>query len=96
MAILTQTFLRSLNINLDDQTFHAFDEHFETTLENRVIESILDELNEQQLDELSKLREQADEQLQTWLQSNIPNLSEIIQDEVDILLGDIVQDSEKL
>lgn len=96
MAILTQTFLRSLNINLDDQTFHAFDEHFETTLENRVIESILDELNEQQLEELSKLREQADEQLQTWLQSNIPNLSEIIQDEVDILLGDIVQDSEKL
>ena len=96
MAILTQTFLRSLNINLDDQTFQAFDEHFETTLENRVIESILDELNEQQLEELSKLREQADEQLQTWLQSNIPNLSEIIQDEVDILLGDIVQDSEKL
>ncbi|MCA9334590.1 hypothetical protein KC953_00430 [Candidatus Saccharibacteria bacterium] len=95
MAVLTQNFLQSLGIELDETTLQAFSDHFETTLFERVVESILDELSDDQLTELSTLREQNDEQLQSWLQANIPNLSEIIQDEVDILLGDLAEDSEK-
>lgn len=95
MAVLTQNFLQSLGIELDDSTLQAFNDHFETTLFERVVESILDELNDSQLTELSTLRDQSDEQLQSWLLENIPNLNEIIQDEVDILLGDLAEDSEK-
>lgn len=96
MATLNKQFLETLGITLDGQTFRAFNEHFETTLEERVIESILDELNEQQLGELSELRGQSDEQLQPWLQANVPDLNEIVQDEIDILLGDLAEDSEKI
>ena len=96
MVVLSQQFLQSLGINLDEQTRRAFDEHFEATLEDRVIESVLDELNEQQLTELAALRDKSGEELQAWLQANIPSLSEIIQDEVDILLGDLAENSENI
>lgn len=96
MPTLSRQFLQSLDINLDNKTYEAFSEHFEKTLEDRVIESILDELNEQQLAELSTLRDQDDQHLQVWLQENVPNLNELIKDEIDILLGDLAEDSDKI
>lgn len=96
MSTLNRQFLESIGIVLDDQAFSQFNEHFEVTLEERIMESIVDELNEQQLRELSELRGGDDEQLQQWLRLNITDIDEIIQDEIDILLGELAENSEQI
>lgn len=96
MPIISQQFLQSLDIHMDDQTYQAFAEHFETALEDRVINSIVDELDEEKLHELSILKGKGDEHMQAWLQANIPDLNEIIRAEVDILLGELAEHSESI
>lgn len=96
MPVLTKQFLQSLDIELDDQTFEAFDEHFEATLQQRVIDAIIDTLDEQQLEQLAALRDQDESAMQAWLQANVPDLSYIVQDEIDILLGDVAEDSDEI
>jgi hypothetical protein len=96
MPVLTQQFLQNLGINLDDQTSAAFSEHFEQTLGDRVVDAIVDNLDEQQVEQLAALRDQDDEQLQTWLQTNVPDLKEIVEDEVAILMGELVDNNDKI
>ena len=96
MSVLTQDFLQLIGINLDEQTYQAFADHFEATLDQNVFDAITDSLNEQQLEELVTLHGQDDAQLQAWLQANVPDLTEIIQDEVDILLGELAENSDKI
>jgi hypothetical protein len=96
MPVLTQTFLQSLGINMDDTTYQAFAEHFEATLDERVVDAVTDSLNERQLEELVALRDQDEARLQAWLQANVPDLNEIVQDEVDILLGELAENSESI
>ncbi|USN96567.1 MAG: hypothetical protein H6797_05925 [Candidatus Nomurabacteria bacterium] len=98
MSLLNKQFLQSLGIELDDQTFEAFDEHFEATLQERVVDAIVDGLDEQQLEQLSAVREQGGDAvaMQTWLQANVPDLSQIVQSEVDILLGDLAESGDHI
>ncbi len=96
MPVLTQQFLQNIGIDLDEQTRTAFSEHFEETLGNRVVDAIVDMLEEKQLEELAALRDSSDEQLQAWLQTNVPELKEIIEDEVAILMGELVENSDKV
>ncbi len=96
MPLLNKQFLQNLGINLDDETYAAFDAHFEATLGERVIEGIIDTLDDTELAELAALRAQDDEQLQTWLQAKVPDLPQIIEDEVHILLGELAENSDKI
>lgn len=96
MPLISQQFLQSLDIAMDEQTYQAFAEHFETTLEDRVINAVIDELEEKQMSEITALKGQGDDAVQAWLQANVPNLDEIIRTEVDILLGDLAEHSESL
>lgn len=97
MALLSKQFLNTLGITLDDASSEAFSQHFENTLNSRVIEEIIDILENDQLEQLATLRDSGDDEvLQKWLVENIPDLSEIIQDEVAILLGEIVENSDEI
>ncbi len=96
MPVLTQQFLQTLGINLDEQTAAAFSEHFEQTLGERVIEGIVDTLDDQELEELAALRDQDDEKLQQWLQAKVPDLKDIVEDEVAILVGELAENSDKI
>lgn len=96
MPMLSQNFLQSLGVTLDEKTLAALSEHFETTLEGRVVDAIVENLDEQQLEQLAALRGQGDDTMQTWLQANVPELPEIIQEEVDILLGDLAENSDQI
>lgn len=97
MAILTRQILQDLGIHLDDASYEMLEEHFETTLQERVIEEIIRELSNEQAEELAhmKVGETADEELYAWLVENVADLPEIVSDEVDILLGEVAKDSEK-
>ena len=97
MALLSKQFLNTLGIELDDASSEASSQHFEDTLNSRVIEEIIDILEDDQLEQLTALRDNGDDEaLQNWLVENVSDLSEIIQDEVAILLGEIVENSDEI
>ena len=96
MNTLSREFLQSIDIELDDASYAAFTEHFDTTLSNRIIEEVVDSLDETQAAEFIKLKSADSNQLWQWLQVNVPDLNEIIQDEIDILLGDLAENSDKI
>lgn len=96
MAVLTKQFLDDIGVELDNATFESLAEHAETTLHERVIQEISEELTVEQAEQLTKLAGGDDATLQNWLVENVPDLQEIVSDEVDILLGEIAENSASL
>lgn len=95
MSLLDREFLSELNINLDEANYQALSAHFEETLYERVIREVVDELPEDKAAELAHLQT-TDEGANQWLIANVPNLQEIVSDEIDILLGEIAENSEQI
>lgn len=91
MAILTPTILENLGITLSSESFQSLSEHFETTLDERVINEIIVELSPEKAQELANLHQADDETVAKWLKDNVPDIAEIVADEVDILLGEIAE-----
>lgn len=96
MAILSKQLLESLGVELTDEHLALLEEHFETTLDERVTAEIALELGDDQLEELEALSDAPDEQVQAWLAENVPDLKEIIEDETAILLGELAENSDQL
>lgn len=96
MALLSREFLEQLGIQLDDQNYAALSAHFETTLYERVIAEIGEELTPEQAAELANLQSADDTSIQQWLTTNVPELQDIVSDEIDILLGEIAENSEQI
>lgn len=94
MALLSKELLKDLGIELAEQDYELLAEHFDTTLHDRVIGEIVEELTPGQAQELTTLQGADDEQLLAWLFANVPNFREIVSDEVDILLGELAENSE--
>ncbi|MFZ2545332.1 MAG: DUF5663 domain-containing protein [Candidatus Saccharimonadales bacterium] len=96
MNILTNEFLEGIGIHLDGPTYQAFSEHFDDMLFDRIIEDVIDSLDEDQLEYLSKMRDEDSDKVLGWLQTNVPEFNDIIKDEVDILLGDIAENADHI
>jgi len=96
MPLLSPTLLENLGINLSEEHYQALAEHFETTLNERVINEIVLELSPEQAEQLSQLQQAGDEEILTWLKANVPDVADIVADEVDILLGEIAENSEAI
>ncbi len=96
MAILSKQFLEDLGIELGEQDFASLAEHFETTLQERVINEITMEISPEQAQELAAMQSASEADLLAWLQANVPDLAEIVSDEVDILLGELAENSEAI
>lgn len=96
MPLLSPTLLENLGINLSEEHYQALAEHFETTLNERVINEIVLELSPEQAEQLATLQQAGDEEVLAWLKANVPDVAEIVTDEVDILLGEIAENSEAI
>lgn len=96
MSGLSKHFIESIGVTMDDSTFNLFKEHFEDTLMHRVAKHITDDLDDQQTQQLEPLLKSHDEQAWQWLLQNIPNIKELIQREVDILLSELAENSDHL
>jgi hypothetical protein len=94
--ILSKELLETLGIHLSDADYTLLADHFETTLHDRVINEIVMELEPEQAQELASMKDAGGEQLLAWLQSHVSDLAEIVSDEVDILLGEIAENSEAI
>ena len=63
-------------------------------LTDRVGQAILELLTDEQVDELSVIQEKDDDDaLNAWLEENVTELEDIIEDEIDILLGEAAESS---
>lgn len=93
MPILTKVVLQNIGVVLSEEDYASLSEHFESTLNERVIDEIALEITPEQAVELSTLENADDATVSAWLQQNVTNLSEIISDEVDILLGELAEHS---
>lgn len=94
--LLSRQFLESIGVSLDDETYRQLSTHYEHTLNKRVMAQIANVLDESQLDELSAIRTQDDDTIRSWLVVNVPDLDDIVEDEIAILLGDIVESADSL
>ena len=96
MPLLSKELLTNLGITLADADYELLADHFETTLNERVINEIVLELDESQAAELARLQDADDTTIMTWLQTNVPDVADIVSDEIDILLGEIADNSEAI
>ena len=96
MPLLSQTLLENLGINLSEEHYQALAEHFETTLNERVINEIVLELSPEQAEQLATLQQADDDEVLAWLKANVPDVAEIVTDEIDILLGEIAENSKAI
>ena len=93
MTLFTQDFLTNLGVSLSLEEQQALSDYTEEVLRERVIEEVIDSLEEGQAEQLSSL---ADDSLQEWLVLNVPELQSIVQDEVAILLGELAEQADQL
>lgn len=93
---ITQSTLETLGIDLTGEDVDALLDDLNETLQERVGTEITQALTEDQLKELVDLQESASEtEIGDWLQKNVPDMQQIIQNEIDILIGEIVEDEEE-
>lgn len=93
---ITQSTLETLGIDLTGEDVDALLDDLNETLQERVGTEITQSLNEDQLKKLVELQESASEtEIGEWLQKNVPDMQQIIQNEIDILIGEIVEDEEE-
>lgn len=96
MSALTNEFLESIGINLNQETFVEFSSHFDETLKERILSDIIDELSDDQLIEFEQLKDVDGDHVWHWIQNNVKDLKDIIQEEVDILLGELAENSDQI
>lgn len=94
-TLLSKQFLTDIGVEVDDETYQALSEHYEATLDDRILRAVVAELDEDQLRAVVSMQDQP-ERLSAWLVVNIPDLGDIIEDEVAILLGEMADGAEQL
>lgn len=96
MGGFSKEFLNELGVEMDDQTFQAFSEHFDDELHSYVLGRIVHQLSDQQVAELGNMEGVSHDVLWQWLQANVPNLGDIVKTEVDAMLAEVVRNSDHL
>lgn len=93
--LITRELLDEFGITLGDQDEASFLEHLNTTLEERIGAEITESLDDDKLQELLSLQENGtEEQVDNWVEQNVPELEQIVKDEIDIFLGEIAENAD--
>lgn len=88
--LITKELLEEAGIDLLDQDTVSLLDHLNATLEERVGAEITNSLTDEELEELAELQENgSDEALTNWVEQHVPDLQQIAQDEIDILLAEL-------
>jgi hypothetical protein len=89
--------LLELGIDLNGSELEALLTHANEELSLRVGNEILLSLSDEQVQEYKSLVDGGKtEQVSAWLEVNVPEIEDMVYDELAILLGDIAEDSHKL
>jgi len=94
---ITKETLDEFGINLNGQDEASLLEHLNDTLQERIGTEITAMLSDTKLKELVELQETAsDEQMGTWLSENVPELQQIAEDEIAIIMGELSESTEAI
>lgn len=94
---ITEATLNEMGIILDAEKMTSLLGHLDDELNERVGTALLEELSSEQIDEYNKLSETSDDdQIGEWLSLKIPEYKQIVQDEIDIMLGSVAEKAEEL
>ena len=93
--IITKDLLVAAGVAVKPEDEQKLLDHLNESLEERVGAEIVEALDDDQIDELASLQA-ADDQTatQAWLDKNVPELEDIVKDEIDVLLGEIAKDAD--
>jgi len=90
--VITPVLLASTGIDVPDDQVAPLLDYMNEVLEERIGEAIVDALAIEQLETLASLQETAsDEEVHDWLEANVTNLDNVIQEQVDTLLGEAAE-----
>ena len=97
-TMITKAQLNSVGINLPDDQAQVLIQHVEETVNERISEEIVDSLDDAQLAELVALQDGdvPAEQLEAWIRERVPEYDEIVEDNMTIVLGELVENSEAI
>ena len=92
-----QQILDALEVKLDPAKFAALQEHMQKTLQERVGLALVELLEDDEVEELVALTKGNDQPALTeWLEQHVPDYKDVVEDEINILLGDLAEGSEQL
>jgi|APMI01.1.fsa_nt_gi hypothetical protein len=94
MTVINKQLLADIGIILSDEEYASFSKEYEAELDARIVNEIVESLSPEQLIQLNHYKNGPEQELQRWLHENVPKLSEIVEQETSILLGDIAESSE--
>ncbi len=93
--IITKQLLDAAGVVVKAEDEQALIDHLNEALEDRVGAEVVESLDDAQLDELATLQESDDQKaIQSWMQKNVPEMEDIVKDEIDILLGEVAKDAD--
>lgn len=97
-TIVTKAQLNSIGIDLPDDQMQALIQHVEETINERIGEEIVESLSDDQLKELVALQDSdaPAEEIDAWIREHISEYDEIIEDNVAIVLGELVENSDAI
>ncbi|WP_369000520.1 DUF5663 domain-containing protein [Candidatus Nanosynbacter sp. TM7-074] len=97
-TIVTKAQLNSIGVNLPDDQMQALIQHVEETINERISEEVVESLTDEQLAELVKMQDSnvSAEEIDAWIRERIPEYDEIIEDNVAIVLGELVENSDAI
>lgn len=97
-TIVTKAQLNSIGISLPDDQMQALIQHVEETINERISEEVVESLSDDQLKELVELQTSnaPAEEIDACIREHIPEYDEIIEDNVAIVLGELVENSDAI
>lgn len=95
--LITEDALTAMGIQLSDDDMKALVQHSNDTLNERVGADIVESLSDEQLEEYLALQQSDDdEKLTAWMTENVPDLKQIVENERDIVLGELADTADSL
>lgn len=86
--------LRDFGITVDDTTVDALLQHLNDTIEERIGAEIVEALDDDQLKELLAIQDTGDDnQLGEWIAAHVPEYEQIVQDNIDITVGELAENA---
>ncbi len=94
--IITSDTLEEYGISISPEEQPTLLDHLNETLSERIGAEVTEQLDDDQLAELLVTQEGSGKNMNAWLSERIPDLKEIIQDEVDILIGELAENANSI
>lgn len=94
---ITQQMLTDLGIDLSDKDSDSLLTHLNEKVEEMIGSEITEALDDDELEELVKLQDKGtDDEIGEWIATHVPEYQEIVQDNIDIAIGETVDNADSI